>query len=66
MSKQKQIASRKLTFLIRLLIVLIFLVALVVAAGRLIEFNRKRREAEALGKEKEKYEQSAPPETAEP
>lgn len=66
MPKQKQTASKKLTFLIRLLIILIFLAALVIAAGRLIEFNRKRREAEALEKEKEKYEQSATPETAEP
>ena len=66
MPRQKPTASKKLTFLIRLLIILIFLAALVIAAGRLIEFNRKRREGEALEKEKEKYEQSAPPETAEP
>ena len=48
------------------LLVLVALILVNFAAGRLIEFNRKRREAEALEKEKEKYEQSAPPETAEP
>ena len=66
MSKSKRTGSAKLTLLIRILVVLIFLSALVITAGRLIEFNRRQREAEALEKEKEKYGQTLPPQTEQP
>lgn len=61
MTKKGQNKNQRLLFVIRLLILLIFITALVICAKRLMEFNRKEREAEELEREKARIEEAERP-----
>lgn len=61
MTEKGKDKNQTLLFVIRLLILIIFITALVICAKRLMDFNRKEREAEELEREKARIEETAEP-----
>ena len=58
MKRKTEGRTTPMQWMIRILVLLIFVAALVIGANRLMEWNRLRRQAEELQQEKESYQNS--------
>ena len=56
MKKKTEGRTTPMQWTIRILILFIFVAAIVIGAGRLMEWNKLRQRADALQEEKESYE----------